>query len=212
MLIADSRAATGDLAGLVRASFAGGVDIVQLREPRATKSDQVSALSSIQQVAAGTNRLVSGYGSAEIAAKAGVDLLQLSAMDGPAAAARPSLSQWALVGRSCHSPALVDAAIADPEVDFFTISPVFNSVGVGEAGLGLVRYAATVASPADASAKPWFAVGGVNLENLAEVLAAGARRVGVTRAITAASDPTAAAVALKDRLLQAWQDDLGPEV
>jgi thiamine-phosphate pyrophosphorylase len=57
------------------------------------------------------------------------------------------------------------------------------------------------------SAKPWFAIGGINAENLDEVLAAGARRVCVVRPITQASDPEAAARALSDRLREAWQRD-----
>ena len=60
-------------------------------------------------------------------------------------------------------------------------------------GLDLVRYAARVAPPSDLAAKPWFAIGGIDLDNLDDVLAAGARRVCVVRAITLADDPEAAA-------------------
>jgi thiamine-phosphate pyrophosphorylase len=103
----------------------------------------------------------------------------------------------------------VDDALADDAVDFFTISPIFNAAGVGEAGLGLVAYAAKVAPPA--TAKPWFAVGGVSADNLDQVLAAGARRIGVTRAIAAAPDVQAAAAALDARLTRAWSQDPGME-
>lgn len=211
LLITDSRASNDDLAKLAQASFVGGVDIVQLRAPRVTEAEQLAALSVIHRVAAGTDWLVSGYGSAEIAAEAGVELLQLSSMDLDVGAAQAKLSQWSLVGRSCHSRALVDAAVADPRTAFFTVSPVFNAAGVGEAGLDLVRYAAKVAPPSAAWAKPWFAVGGVSAADLDRVLAAGARRIGVTRAIAAATDPKAAAVALKARILQAWHDDPGAD-
>ncbi len=50
------------------------------------------------------------------------------------------------------------------------------------------------------SDKPWFAIGGIDEHRLSEVLAAGARRVVVVRAITAASDPGAAAARLSAAL------------
>jgi thiamine-phosphate pyrophosphorylase len=47
------------------------------------------------------------------------------------------------------------------------------------------------------TAKPWFAIGGIDEERLSDVLAAGARRIVVVRAITEASDPGAAARRLR---------------
>ena len=54
-----------------------------------------------------------------------------------------------------------------------------------------------------ATDKPWFAIGGIDEERLPEVLDAGARRIVVVRAITAADDPRAAASRLKARLAAA---------
>ena len=208
MLITSARTETGDLAEFAAAAFAGGVDLIELREPQATVEVQAVALATVEKQA-GRKGLVSAYGPTEVAAAIHADVAQLSALDGPAAEARTALGQFALIGRACHSPAQVDAALADEAVDFFTISPVFNAAGVGEAGLGLVAYTAKVAPPA--SAKPWFAVGGVNAENLEQVLDAGARRIGVTRAIAAAPDVQAAAAALDARLTRAWSQDPGME-
>ena len=61
-------------------------------------------------------------------------------------------------------------------------------------GTGYVAYAA------GAVTKPWFAIGGLDAGNVDAVLAAGARRIVVVRAITAAEDPQAAARTLRDRL------------
>jgi thiamine-phosphate pyrophosphorylase len=47
---------------------------------------------------------------------------------------------------------------------------------------------------------PWFAIGGINSSNLADVLNAGARRIVVVRAITEAPDPSAAAAELRAQL------------
>ena len=210
MLITDTRAGFGDLGAFAAAVFAGGVDIIQLRESRAPADVQAAALAALEKAAA-SRGLVSSYGAAEVGEAVRADVLQLSAFDGSATQARTKLGQWALIGRSCHSPAQVDAAVADPDLAFFTVSPVFYAPGVGEAGIELVRHAAKVAPAAAVGSKPWFAVGGVNLDNLDQVLAAGARRIGVTRAIAAAPAVETAAAVFKERLIGAWDDDPGME-
>lgn len=207
MLITAGRRSTNDLGPFAKASLAGGVDVIQLRSTSVTAADVVDELMTLRWAAADTDGLISAYGLPEYAAAAKVSMLQLSALDGSAADARVELSEGALVGRSCHSQSQVAAAVADPLVDFFTVSPVFNSTGVGEAGLSLVSYAAQIAPPSHVDSKPWFAVGGVSMSNLDEVLAAGARRVGVSRVITEAEDPEAAATELSNRMVQAWDDD-----
>ena len=53
------------------------------------------------------------------------------------------------------------------------------------------------------AARPWFAIGGISLDRLDDVLAAGATRVVVVRAITEADDPAAAARAFSRRLRSA---------
>ena len=206
LLITDA-AGAGDLAGLARKAFDGGVDMIQVRDPAAAEDDYLAALGTLRSAARGDG-LVSAYGDVTLAAKANADVLQLSAVGPDATGAHTALHTWALVGRSCHSAAQVDAAIADGAVDFFTVSPAFNTAGVGEAGLDLIRHAAAgAAAPSDPSAKPWFAVGGITTSNLSQVLAAGARRIGVTRAIVAATDPRRAAEDLDARVRKAWLAD-----
>jgi thiamine-phosphate pyrophosphorylase len=61
-------------------------------------------------------------------------------------------------------------------------------------GLDLVRYAA------DRVAFPWFAIGGIGVPNVPDVVEAGARRIVVVRAITEARDPVAAAADLAEAL------------
>ncbi len=88
--------------------------------------------------------------------------------------------------------------MADGDVDYFCVGPTWatpTKPGRPAAGLGLVRHAA-----GSGTARPWFAIGGIDLANLADVLDAGARRVVVVRAITQADDPGAAARAFADRL------------
>ena len=83
-------------------------------------------------------------------------------------------------------------------MDYFCTGPVWptpTKPGRPAPGLPLVRYAAALAT-----ARPWYAIGGIELGHLDEVLAAGARRVVVVRALTDAPDPAAAAAEFARRL------------
>lgn len=207
MLITGTRSGQGDLAEFVDAAFAGGVDAVQVRDPQTTQPELLAALNAVRSVGYRYQGLVCAYESGPLAQEFQADLLHLPERGMGARLARGFLHKWALIGRSCHSRAEIDAALADADVNYLTIGPAFGGLGGSSAGLSLVRYAASVAPTGDRESKPWFAVGGVTAANLDEVLAAGARRVAVTRAITEAADAEAAAMAMKDRLRQAWNED-----
>ena len=90
------------------------------------------------------------------------------------------------VGLSTHAPAEVDAARSD----YIAVGPVHatpTKEGRPAVGLELVRYAAANAT------LPWFAIGGIDASNVADVVAAGATRAAVVRAIVEADDPEVAA-------------------
>ena len=207
LLITDTRKEQGDLAEFVDAGFAGGADIVQLRDPDAGPDEVLDALRRIREVGYRYQGLVGAYESVAVAEAFQADLLHLPERGAPAASVRPHLHQWAVIGRSCHSRAQVDAALEDPDVNYLTVGPIYGGLPSAEGGLELARYAARVALPGDQSAKPWFAVGGITAVNLDDVIDAGARRIAVSRAVTDADDPEAAAAALKDRLRVAWSED-----
>ena len=106
-----------------------------------------------------------------------------------------------LVGLSTHSPVQLDAALAEGVADQLSVGPVWETPtkdGRPAAGLSYVAHAASVAGDS-----PWFAIGGIDLGNVREVIAAGASRVVVVRAIRDAPDPRAAASALRAALEEA---------
>jgi thiamine-phosphate pyrophosphorylase len=106
------------------------------------------------------------------------------------AEARAIVGPDRIVGRSTHAPVQADEAEADPDVDYMAVGPVWatpTKLGRPAAGLEYVEYAARTVS------KPWFAIGGIDATNVAEVFERGARRIVVVRAITEADDPEAAA-------------------
>jgi thiamine-phosphate pyrophosphorylase len=97
------------------------------------------------------------------------------------------------VGLSTHAPAEIDAARAD----YIAVGPVHatpTKEGRPAVGLELVRYAAATAT------LPWFAIGGIEAANVVDVVAAGATRVAVVRAIVEADDPERAARELRAAL------------
>ncbi len=209
-LCTDTRRRQGDLAEFLAAAFAGGVDIVQVREKRLTRQAELEALEVARVAAEPHQGIVCVNDSAAVAGEFGADLLHLGQQDGSARKARRRLHRWALIGRSTHARRELDRAVTDDDVDYFCAGPVYATPTKPDyrpVGLDLIRYATQVAPPADLAAKPWFAIGGINADTLDEVLEAGARRICVVRAITEASDPEAAARTLGDRLRAAWKAD-----
>jgi len=209
-LCTDARSERGDLADFCEAAFAGGVDILQIRQKNMDPDEEIEALQVARRAAERHQAIVCVNDSPEIAERFSADMLHLGQSDGPSRRARRHLHRWALIGRSTHTPKQTDGAIDDEYADYFCVGPVHATSTKPDyepVGLDLVRYAARVAPPHDITSKPWFAIGGIDLGNLDEVLAAGARRVCVVRAITLADDPEAAARELSTRLRAAWRSD-----
>ncbi|MFY9930620.1 MAG: thiamine phosphate synthase, partial [Streptosporangiaceae bacterium] len=126
------------------------------------------------------------------------DVLHLGQDDLPVPVARRILGPGPLIGRSSHSPAQAAAAAAEPGVDYFCAGPVWTTPtkpGRPATGLDLLAHVARTGT-----SRPWFAIGGISLDRLDDVLTAGATRVVVVRAITEAADPVAATRAFAERL------------
>lgn len=214
-LVTDARRRQGDLAEFLAEALAGGVDVVQVRDADLTVDERRATLEVARAAAARTGALV---GLAEVPAgpvdRGDLDLLHLGQAGTPSRRARLGLHPDALLGRSTHDEHQVDAAVADEDLDFFSVGPVpATSVEPDSppVGLGLVRYAAASAPVFTMTSKPWFAAGGITADNLAALVEAGARRVCVGRAVTQASDPRGAARALADVLREAWRSDPAAE-
>jgi thiamine-phosphate pyrophosphorylase len=209
-LCTDTRRRQGDLADFLTEAFHGGVDIVQIREKNLSAEDELAALETARAAAQPFQAIVCVNDQPKLAGRFQADMLHVGQDDGSSRRAKRHLHQWALVGRSTHSTRQVDETLRDEQADYFCVGPVYATPTKPDyppVGLELVRYAAQVAPVADPASRPWFAIGGINPDNLEDVLAAGGRRVCVVRAITEASDPRAAAERLAEPLRQAWQDD-----
>jgi thiamine-phosphate pyrophosphorylase len=197
-LCTDSRRSQGDLPEFLDAVLGAGVDIVQLREKNLEAGEELGLLEVFADACRRHGRLLAVNDRADVALAAGADVLHLGQDDLPVPVARRILGPGPLIGRSSHSPDQSDAAAAEPGVDYFCAGPLWTTPtkpGRPATGLGLPRHVA-----AQHPRRPWFAIGGISLDRLEDVLAAGATRVVVVRAITEADDPAAAARAFARRL------------
>jgi thiamine-phosphate pyrophosphorylase len=191
-LCTDARRGRGDLAQFADAALAGGVDVLQLRDkgpdgPLEAR-EELAALEVLAQACARHGALLAVNDRADIALAAGADVLHLGQDDLPVTWARRVVGDDVVIGRSSHSPTET-AAGAGP------CWPTPTKAGRPAPGLDLVREVA-----GRRPGRPWFAIGGIDGSRLDEVLAAGAERIVVVRAITGAKDPEAAARALRARL------------
>jgi thiamine-phosphate pyrophosphorylase len=207
-LCTDARRDRGDFEQFVDAAFAGGVDIIQLRDKTIEAAEELELLAVLKETAERHGRLWAVNDRADIAVLSGAPVFHVGQKDLPLAAARTLLNGNAAIGLSSHAPAQVDAAVAAANgpagLDYFCVGPVWatpTKPGRAAVGLELVKYAAGASAAAEQEGQsdggvPWFAIGGIDHGNVQQVVEAGARRIVVVRAITEADDPTAAAASL----------------
>jgi thiamine-phosphate pyrophosphorylase len=200
-LCTDARERTGDLAEFLDVVLPAGVDIVQLRQKGMEAKPELAALEVVADACARHGRLMAVNDRADVARAAGADVLHLGQDDLPVPFARPIIGRDVLIGRSTHAVDEAKAAAVEDGVDYFCVGPCWptpTKPGRPAPGLGLIEQVAALGTD-----RPWFAIGGIDLSNLDEVLAAGARRAVVVRAITEAPDPGAAAAKFAQRLAAA---------
>jgi thiamine-phosphate pyrophosphorylase len=183
-LIADAR--TLERSG--PAALAGGVAAVQLRDRN--RDLTTAAARALRERFREAGALFIVNDDAVLAAEIDADGVHLGQDDMAVDRARAIVGAERLIGLSTHSTKQIEAAEG---VDYIGVGPVWatpTKPGYAPVGLELVRYAAAHARV------PFFAIGGINPANAAEVFDAGAQRIAVVRAIGRADDPREAAAAL----------------
>ena len=186
---------------LLDAALRGGADIVQLREKSPRPDEELIALADPFRRAAAKHRALFILNDRpDLVAACEADGVHVGQQDMAVAEARQLAGPETLVGLSTHSRKQVQAACeADGEdrPDQISVGPVWatpTKEGRPGTGLGLVEYAAGEATI------PWFAIGGIDTRNVSSVVAAGAERIVVVRAIRDAQGPAAAARRLREAL------------
>jgi thiamine-phosphate pyrophosphorylase len=183
---------------LLRAALDGGVDIVQLREKEA-------GTRVIERAADTFRRVCDTYGvpfilndDPELAMSVRADGVHVGQEDLTVAEAREIIGPNHLLGLSTHSEEQIAAAHqmvkGGTAIDHISVGPINETPtkpGRPATGLELIRHAASTTTI------PFFAIGGIEPDNVLEVLQAGARRICVVRAIRDAADPATVASSLR---------------
>jgi thiamine-phosphate pyrophosphorylase len=198
-LVCDCLPGERDLADFLAEAISGGVDVVQLREKRLEDEFLLEAASVAADACDAHGALFIVNDRPDIAAKVRADGVHVGQEDMPVHRAREIVGPEMLVGLSTHAPSEIDAALAStadgaPYVDYIGVGPVHatpTKPGRPAVGVELVAYASAHAQV------PFFAIGGIDAENIDAVLDAGASRVCVLRAICDAREPQRAALALR---------------
>ena len=181
---------------LLQAALSGGVDIVQLREKELGREAIERSAQTFRRICDTYSALFVVNDDPHLAQSCDADGVHVGQDDASAIEAREVLGAEAIVGLSTHSEEQL-AASADLPVDYVSVGPVWETptkAGRPSVGLGLVEHAAANAP------HPFFAIGGIDSANAADVVAAGAHRLGVVRAIRDADDPSAVAEELRGAL------------
>jgi thiamine-phosphate pyrophosphorylase len=180
----------------LEAALSGGVDIVQLRLKGASDAEVVDAARVFRAACDRHGAQFLLNDRPDLVEACGADGVHVGQGDASPASARMAAGPERIVGLSTHSRAQIEAAARQP-VDYIAVGPVFRTPtkpGRLPVGQELVRFAAQTVE------LPWFAIGGIDTRNAAEVVAAGAKRLAVVRAIRDAADPAEAAAALRNAL------------
>ncbi len=180
----------------IRDALDGGVDVLQLRCKGWEALPYMRLAERVREVARARGVPFIVNDRPDVALAVGADGVHLGQNDLPVEYARRILPDG-MIGRSSHEPAHAERAVAE-RASYFAVGPVWSTPtkpGRPPAGLSYVRDVAARRPP-----MPWFAIGGIDRENVSDVLANGAERIAVVRAILDAPDSGIAARSLADAL------------
>lgn len=171
---------------VVEAALQGGIALVQYRDKDTEDHLRLKLAQQLKDLCHRYGALFLVNDRVDIALAVDADGVHLGQTDLPIATARQLLGSQRIIGRSTTNPDEMERAIAEG-ADYIGVGPVYatpTKPGKTAAGLDYVRHAAEHATV------PWYAIGGINTDNLGEVIRAGAERVAVVRAIIDAENPT----------------------
>lgn len=181
----------------VEKSLRGGVTLVQYRRKNLSDGEMLRDLQQLRQLCDRYHTLMIVNDRIDLALISQADGVHLGQTDLPVAWARQLLGAQKLIGLSTTNPEELAQALT-AGVDYIGVGPVYATPTKADkpaSGLEYVRLAA------DKAHIPWFAIGGIDTHNLAQVRQAGATRVAVVRALMEAPDPAQAARLMLGELL-----------
>jgi len=174
------------LLSVVEAALQGGLTLVQYRDKITDDSDRLANAQKLCQLCHQYGAILIINDRVDLVLAVDADGVHLGQQDIPIAVARHLLGSQRLIGRSTTNPDEMQRAIQEG-ADYIGVGPVYETptkVDKAAAGLDYVRYAAAH------SPIPWFAIGGIDVNNVNDVLLAGAERIAVVRSLMEAEQPT----------------------
>lgn len=174
------------LFNIVEAALQGGLTLVQYRDKTANDIDRLTQAQRLRQLCQQYGAIFIINDRVDLALAVDADGVHLGQQDMPIAAARQLLGPQRIVGRSTTNPEEMQRAIQEG-ADYIGVGPVYETptkVGKAAVGLEYVRYAA------QHSPIPWFAIGGIDVNNVNDTISAGAERIAVVRSLMHAEQPT----------------------
>ncbi|MGP0129366.1 MAG: thiamine phosphate synthase [cyanobacterium endosymbiont of Rhopalodia musculus] len=185
-----------NLLSVVESALKEGVTLVQYRDKNTDDIFRLKTAKDICQLCHDYNSLFIMNDRVDLALAVNADGVHLGQQDIPISLARQILGPNRIVGRSTTNPQEMDQAITQG-ADYIGVGPVYatpTKPGKIPAGLDYVDYARKH------SPIPWFAIGGIDQENINEVIIAGAKQVAIVRAIMEADNPAAVTQELLKKL------------
>jgi thiamine-phosphate pyrophosphorylase len=192
-LCCEARPHGADPEPLLSAALRGGVDIVQLREKSLPRREIELAAQTFRRLCDNHSALFIVNDDPDLARACDADGVHVGQDDTLPSEARAALGPDAIIGLSTHSKEQIAASAQEP-VDHISVGPIWETPtkqGRPAVGLELISHAAEQAP------HPFFAIGGIDASNASQVIAAGAQRLCIVRAIRDAADPAAAAEELR---------------
>ena len=186
------------LLDMARAIVRGGADILQLRAKNELDEEILQMAPAIRDVAAAAGVPLIINDRPRLAGQLDAAGVHIGQDDGTVAAARKQLLKKGYVGKSTHSEAQIEATLAE-KPDYIAVGPIYatpTKPDYAPVGIKLIEFAASKVTI------PFFCVGGIKLENVEGVLAAGAKRIVVVSGILLASDPEKYTKLLKQKLAE----------
>lgn len=181
---------------VLEAVIQGGSKIIQLREKEYPKRDLYNLALKFREITTRGRVLLIINDHVDIALAVDADGVHLGQEDLPLQVAR-KLAPELLIGASTHS--LQQALQAEKDgADYVNIGPIFPTKTKDGVGRSLGPKAISEISPQ--IKVPFTVMGGINAENIDQVLAEGARRVAMVTAITRAADIAAKVRSLKEKI------------
>ena len=170
----------------VEAALIGGLTLVQYRNKTADDTIRLEEAKKLCQLCHTYGAMFIINDRVDLALAVDADGVHLGQQDMPIAIARQLLGPQRLIGHSTTNPDEMQGAIADG-ADYIGVGPVYETPtkeGKAAAGLQYVSYAAKNCPI------PWFAIGGIDPNNINDVIDAGANRVAVVRCLMQVEQPT----------------------